>query len=282
MIRTSTRDRAAIAALFAGNRLPPPLDADACLGKARCILADLERMGLRGQVTKIRYTSAERAHVEPRLFFKDLTNVRVNEPSSQVERTKLAAILYCVGRLLGIELDVLCVGQVPDYAITTKHQGTHGGKLQKGLDDGLFAALNGPGCAPPPTLGQAAIEGISMDPAQHEALVKLEDRDQLEWRALARLAGRGRCVSRKMLASHVERTGWTLEDIYRLNEGTLRPLRLGFEIDYGAIPFAEHMSAIQGMESKIRELEEEVQAASVLGQRPVAPPGEAADARDGT
>ncbi len=267
MLRTTTRERSAAASLFATIRLPALLDEGTCLELAKGIVEDLRRLGMADHIEKIRYKSTEQGHVDPRLFLKDLTHVNLPEPASQVERTKLAAVLYCVGRLLGAEMDILSVCPVSDYGISTKHQGTHAGRLQRGLDDALFAAQNGHGVPPTPA-EETAVDGIPLDAAQREALQSLDGRDRCEWRALARLAGRGRTISPRHLSMHRERTGVSLEDLFRLNERRLRPLGLAFEIDYGTIDFDEHMAGIEELEARLLELSRELQAAAVLGQGP--------------
>ncbi len=252
--------------MFVLENLPSCDNVDKCVEKAREIVAMMKVKRLAEQVSIIRYTDTKLNHIVPKIFLKDLTQARLPNPSTEIGRTKLAALLYCIGRILDVDPDILIITSEPDHTISTKHPRVHGGKLQKNLDKALIPYLKTGRTEPSSEDDIFVTSGISLSPEEKVGYSTLHAEEKERWLALAKISDKNRHISNRMLNSHCKRTESRLERIFTLNENVLRPTGLAFDIEYGSIPFIDHMEEIEALQEKIREIRKQLPSVPEIGE----------------
>jgi hypothetical protein len=260
--------KAAIASLFDPRDHPPLSDVSAYIRKAGEIVTEMRRLGAAQEISSVRYIDDGRTKGNPKIFLKDLSMIKLPHWPSENSRARLAAMLYCVGRILDVDVDIMHLSSVQEFNISTKHPHTHAGKLQKDLDK-LLAESGLGGKSHPCNAEQVFnVEGVTLTAAEKQRLEEMAPEHQQRWRSLARSANRSRVINQKALDRHCEKEDETREDVYEFNEGVLSRQGMAFGIDYGSIDFREHMSLIKVVKQAFEEMKARSSALSVAAASP--------------
>lgn len=229
------------------------------LDRARELIERYPEFLSKEKVKLIKFQCGMRHVTKPKIFFHKSYPLILSIPQRDPERMKLVALLYAIGRILDVELDVLFADPGKRNHIATKHSKGHRGKVQRAIDKMIedpsrMTRKDAEGVKEAKPLTYM-IDNVEVSKEAYEKFDSLDSEVKELWREFGHYSTKKGRISGSSRTRLLVGTGYNLEDVYCLNEGTLGEHGLAFEIDYGEIDFCEYMAKVLELEGRIEELE---------------------------
>lgn len=108
-----------------------PKDPMSFVYEAARLYQNIKNSGI-NKIMKIRYINGNYTQSSAKIFSEQ--GPIVIDPKKDIERKKLAAVLYAMSIHGGVKSDIVCCDSCGTYSIGTKHRKTNAGKLQREID----------------------------------------------------------------------------------------------------------------------------------------------------